>query len=69
MKKKYIGIRELIMIPVVMLGVLAILSNLVALRSLGNVNGNAAEISNEYMESISAMSDAFETSSFSKPYI
>lgn len=57
MKKKYIGIRELIMIPVVMLGVLAILSNLVALRSLGNVNGNAAEISNEYMESISAMSE------------
>ena len=57
MKKKYIGIRALVMIPVVMLGILAILSNISALRSLDNVNENATTISNEYMESISAMSE------------
>lgn len=57
MKKKYIGIRELVMIPVVILGIFAIVSNISALRSLNNVNENATTISNEYMESISSMSD------------
>lgn len=57
MKKKYIGIRELVMIPVVMLGIFAIVSNISALRSLNNVNRNATTISNEYMESISSMSE------------
>ena len=57
MQRKYIGIRELIMIPVVILGIFAIVSNISALRSLANVNKNATTISNEYMESISSMSE------------
>lgn len=55
--KKRIGIRVIVMIPVLVLGIFGILSNISSLMSLQRVNTNAKNITDTYMESISKMSE------------
>ena len=56
-KKRRIGIRLIVMIPVLVLGIFGIVSNINSLNSLRNVNTNAKNITENYMESISQMSE------------
>ena len=56
-KKRHVGIRVLVMIPVLFLGIYGIISNLNSLSSLRNVNSSAKNITENYMESISQMSE------------
>lgn len=46
------SVKSLIMIPVILLGVVSILSNIMAIYNIRNVNRNAATIADDYMENI-----------------
>ena len=54
-KKRRIGIRLIVMLPVLFLGIYGIISNINSLNSLRKVNTNAKNITDNYMESISQM--------------
>lgn len=56
-KLKGIGIRSLILIPVLILGMISIFSSFSSLHSLQSVNQKARTISDECMESLIALSD------------
>jgi methyl-accepting chemotaxis protein len=62
MKKqtKYGGIRVKIMLPVLILGIVAILSSILAFTSIRSVNQNASTITDHYMESLSELSSLKE---------
>jgi methyl-accepting chemotaxis protein len=62
MKKqtKYGGIRVKIMLPVLILGIVAILSSILAFTSIRSVNRNASTITDHYMESLSELSSLKE---------
>ena len=53
-KKRRISIKLIILIPVCILGIVAVLSNVEAIRNLRNVNQTAVEISEEHMVNITA---------------
>ena len=55
--KRRISIKLLILVPVFILGFLAIFSNVEAIKNLGNVNATAVTISDEHMKNISELSD------------
>lgn len=55
--KKRISIKLIILIPVCILGIVSVLSNVEAIRNLRNVNQTAVEISEEHMVNISQLSD------------
>ena len=55
MKKKR-SIRNMILIPVAVLGLVAILSNLLSLTNIQKVNKNASAIADDYMVSIAELS-------------
>jgi len=50
-----IGIREIVMIPVLILGLFSIVSNIISLSNIRSVNKEADQIANNYLESISSM--------------
>lgn len=50
------SIRLMIMIPVIVLGVVAVLSNIIAFSNIKNVNKNASEIADHYMSSLTEIS-------------
>lgn len=54
--KHKIGIREIVMIPVLILGIFSIVSNIIGLSNVRSVNKEADQIANNYLESISSMS-------------
>ena len=54
-KKKQTSIRTYIMLPVIVLGVVSILSNLIALQNVRKVNRNATNIVDNYMTAISEL--------------
>lgn len=56
-QKKRISIKLLILIPVFILGFLAIFSNIEAIINLGNVNSTAVTIAEEHMTNISELSN------------
>ncbi len=56
-EKKRISIKLLILVPVFILGFLAIYSNIDAISNLGNVNETAVVISEEHMVNISELSE------------
>ncbi len=57
MNKKSISIKLLILIPVFILGIIALVSNIEAMRSIRSVNSNASTITDEYMKQIEVMED------------
>lgn len=56
-KKKQTSIRIYIMIPVLVLGIVSILSNLIALQNIRKVNRNATNIVDHYMIAISELEE------------
>lgn len=59
-KKKHGSIRLKIMIPVLILGIVAVASNFLALSSTRKVNKNASEIADHYMKSLTKLSSLKE---------
>ena len=59
-KKKNGSIRLKIMIPVLILGIVAVASNFLALSSTRKVNKNASEIADHYMKSLTKLSSLKE---------
>ena len=55
--KKRISIQLIIFIPVCILGIVAVISNIEAIRNLKNVNQTAVEIAEEHMVNLSQLSD------------
>lgn len=49
------GIRQIVMIPVLILGIFSIVSNIISLSNIQSVNTEADQIANNYLESISSM--------------
>lgn len=62
MKKKSLSIRTIILGPVSILGIICIVSSVMALLNISSVNRNAATITDEYMASISKLSSIQEES-------
>ncbi len=56
-KKRRISITTVILIPVFVLGVVSIISNIQAISNIRKVNANATEIADEYMTSISKLAE------------
>lgn len=56
-KKRRTSIRMHIMIPVVVLGIVVIVSNLIGMANIRQVNKNATEIADHYMNSLTKLSD------------
>ena len=56
-KKQRISIKIILLVPVFVLGVVAIISNVQAISNIGMVNQTAVEISNDHMVNISELSD------------
>lgn len=56
-KKKRLSIKVIILVPVFILGILAVFSNLQAVKNLGKVNTTAVKISDEHMVNITNLSD------------
>ncbi|MBQ1393692.1 MAG: MCP four helix bundle domain-containing protein, partial [Lachnospiraceae bacterium] len=54
--KKRFGIRFIVMVPVLVLGIFSIISNIISFSSIQSVNRSGSEIANTYLESISEMS-------------
>ena len=57
MNKKSTSIKLLILIPVFILGIIALVSNIEAMRSIRSVNSNASTITDEYMKQMEVMQD------------
>lgn len=55
--KKRISIKLLILIPVLVLGIVTLISNVQAMRSLNSVNDNASKITDEYMKAIEKLDE------------
>ena len=55
--KKYISIKIVIMLPVLVLGVVSIISNGIAIMNIHNVNENASNIADNYMVAIVQLSE------------
>lgn len=56
-KKRRISITTVILIPVFVLGIVSIISNIQAISNIRKVNANATEIADEYMTSISKLAE------------
>lgn len=57
MNKGKISTKSVIMLPVLILGIVSVLSNVLAVMNISRVNDNAAQIANEHMVSVSELSD------------
>ena len=56
MNKKRTSLKALILVPVFILGILSVLSNVMAVNNIRKVNRNASRIADDYMNSISELS-------------
>jgi methyl-accepting chemotaxis protein len=56
-REKRLSIKVVILVPVCILGIMAIFSNIEAIRNLGKVNRTAVTISDEHITNISELSD------------
>ena len=55
--KRKISIKYLLMLPITLLGIVAVISNVLAVNNIRNVNANATEISDNYMTGKSALEE------------
>ena len=60
MKKKSMSIKTFIFGPVIILGIVCILSSIMAMRNINNVNSNASAIADRYMAGISSLAEIQE---------
>ncbi|MBR1742669.1 MAG: methyl-accepting chemotaxis protein, partial [Lachnospiraceae bacterium] len=56
-QKRRIGTRFIILMPVFVLGIVCILSSVVAVLGIRRVNSSASEITNQYLSGVTALSD------------
>lgn len=56
-QKRSISIKILIMLPVMVLGIVSIISNIMAIQNIRNVNANGAVIADDYMPGIQELSE------------
>ncbi len=56
-----ISIKVLILMPVLILGIVSILSNMIAINNIRKVNSNASEIAGRYMSSVTELSEIKST--------
>ena len=56
MNKKRTSLKALILVPVFILGILSVLSNVMAVNNIRKVNRNASRIADDCMNSISELS-------------
>ena len=61
-KRSSISIKFMIMLPVVILGLVSIVSNITAIANIRNINKNAADIADNYMVSIQELSEIEDAS-------
>ena len=59
-RKRRGSIRVLIIIPVLILGIVGVISNFIAMSNIRKVNGNASEIADHYMSSLTELSSIKE---------
>lgn len=59
-QKRRGSIRVLIIIPVLILGIVGVISNFIAMSNIRKVNGNASEIADHYMSSLTELSSIKE---------
>lgn len=57
MNKGKISTKSVIMLPVLILGIVSVLSNILAVINIRRVNDNATQIANEHMASVSELAD------------
>ena len=56
---KNISLKHRLIIPIVLLGVVALLSNILSIINIRNVNSNAANIADNYMDGQSRLARLF----------
>ncbi len=56
-KRKQGSIRTAIMLPVIILGLVSVLSNIIAVQNIQNVNSNATVITEQYMVSVTKLNE------------
>ena len=56
-KKVIVGVRAMILIPVIILGLVLICSNILSIANLRKVNANATEITDKHMVSIDKLDE------------
>ena len=56
-KKRRLSIITVILVPVVILGIVCTVSSFLAISNIKNVNANASEIADRYMNSISKIAE------------
>lgn len=61
MEKRRSSIKVMIMIPVIILGIVSVISNITAIINIRNVNANAADIADNYMPGIEKLSQIQES--------
>lgn len=57
MEKRHSSIKMMIVIPMLILGIVSIISNILAIRNIKNVNANASNIVDNYMTGIERLSE------------
>ena len=60
MEKRHSSIKVMIVIPMLILGIVSVISNLLAIRNIKNVNANASNIVDNYMTGIERLSEIEE---------
>ncbi len=58
--KKKLNIKYRLILPIALLGIVALISNLLAVTNIKNVNDNAANIADNYMDGKSRLSQISE---------
>ncbi len=61
MEKKHSSIKVMIVIPMLILGIVSVISNILAIRNIRNVNANASNIVDHYMTGIEKLSEIQES--------
>lgn len=56
-KKQSFSIKQRLILPIILLGIVAFLSNILAVSNIRNVNSNAADIADNYMEGKNILSE------------
>lgn len=61
MEKRHSSIKVMIVIPMLILGIVSVISNILAIRNIKNVNANASNIVDNYMKGIEKLSEIQES--------
>ena len=57
MEKRHSSIKLMIVVPMLILGIVSVISNILAIRNIKNVNANASDIADHYMAGTQELSE------------